>query len=225
MKLPIMNLQYNFKDESILKRALTHPSLAKDKAYTSYEKLEFLGDNVLNLILAEELYNSFPELDEGKLSQIQSNLARTYTLAQIAITIGLDQAMFMDKGESANMGRTNESNLENCLEALIGAVYLDSDYRTVQQLFIPFWLPFIKDKDYAFKRDAKSLLQEWSQKHKLGIPKYTLEKEEGSGHNKVFTVIVHIEGYISTSGIGSSIKKAEIKAAKTFIELNGIESA
>lgn len=217
-----MKLAYTFGNESLLKTALTHPSLAKDKEYTSYEKLEFLGDNVLNLILAEEVYRAFPELDEGKLSQIQSNLARTSTLAQVALSIGLDNAMIMDRGESANMGRTNENNLEDCLEALIAAVYLDSDYKITREVFLPYWLPFIEDKDYVFKRDPKSLLQEWSQKNKLGIPKYTLEKEGGSAHCKTFTISVSIENYPPATGAGSSIKKAEVAAAQEFIELNHI---
>lgn len=218
-----MKLAYIFQNESLLKTALTHPSLAKDKEYTSYEKLEFLGDNVLNLILAEEVYRVFPELDEGKLSQIQSNLARTHTLAKIALSIGLDEAMIMDHGEAANMGRTNEGNLEDCLEALVAAVYLDSDYKTTRKLFLPYWRQFIEDKDYAFKRDPKSLLQEWSQKNKLGIPKYTIDKEGGTAHSKIFTVTVHVEGYKNANGEGSSIKKAEVLAAQNFMELNSIE--
>jgi len=169
-----MNLAYTFKDESLLKTALTHPSLSKDKAYTSYQKLEFLGDNVLNLILAETLYAEFPE--------------------------------------------------EDCLEALIAAVYLDSDYQTTKELFLPYWQPFISNRDYAFRRDAKSLLQEWSQKNKLGIPKYILQSETGLAHNKIFTVTVGLEGYEEAMASGSSIKKAEVEAAQNFMKLNGIES-
>jgi ribonuclease-3 len=219
-----MNLAYTFKDESLLKTALTHPSLSKDKAYTSYQKLEFLGDNVLNLILAETLYAEFPDFNEGKLSQIQSNLARTHTLSKIAVSMGLDAAMMLDRGEEATGGRTNEKNLEDCLEALIAAVYLDSDYQTTKELFLPYWQPFISNRDYAFRRDAKSLLQEWSQKNKLGIPKYILQSETGLAHNKIFTVTVVLEGYEEAMASGSSIKKAEVEAAQNFMKLNGIES-
>ncbi len=218
-----MKLAYNFTNAELLKTALTHPSLSKDKQYTSYEKLEFLGDNVLNLILAEALYKEFPEFDEGRLSQIHSNLARTQTLAEIAIQIGLDAAILLDRGEEANDGRANKKNLEDCLEALVAAVYLDSDYYTTRELFLPFWQPYIENREYAFKRDAKSLLQEWSQKLKLGLPKYVINKEEGLAHSKNFTVHLSIAGYKDALGSGSSIKKAEVEAAENFIRLNDIE--
>jgi ribonuclease III len=218
-----MKLEYEFTNKELLKVALTHPSLTKDKRLTSYEKLEFLGDNILNLILAEALYKQFPEFDEGRLSQVHANLVCTETLAEIARQIGLDQVIMLDRGEEANRGRTNKKNLENCLEALIAAIYLDSDYYTVRGLFLPLWQPFIENKEYALKRDAKSLLQEWSQKFKLGLPKYSLIKEAGLAHSKMFTVNLSIEGYKDALGSGSSIKKAEVEAAQNFIKVNGIE--
>lgn len=219
-----MIINYNFQNLDLLKTALTHPSLSKDKNINSYEKLEFLGDNILNLMLAEIIYNTFTDLNEGKLSQIHSNLVCTSTLANIANILKLGQEMILDKGEEANGGRANEKNLENCLEALIAAVFLDSNYQTVVKVFLPFWQPFLDDKNYAFKRDAKSLLQEWSQKNKLGIPKYLVVAEEGLAHNKIFTISLDILGYTEVHSQSSSIKKAQILAAEKFIEINGVEN-
>lgn len=217
-----MKLDYIFKDQALLKTALTHPSLSKDKQIVSYEKLEFLGDNVLNLVIAEVLYSTFDKLDEGKLSQIHSNLVCTRTLSSIAQTLELGEYMLLDKGEETNGGRTNDKNLENCLEALIAAVFLDSDFTTTKNLFLPYWQAFIDNKEYAFKRDAKSLLQEWSQKNKFGLPQYQVISEDGLAHNKIFTISVNIEGYTQATASSSSIKKAEALTAEEFIKINGI---
>jgi ribonuclease-3 len=216
----LIGLSYQFHDEALLKTAMTHPSLSKCNSAASYETLEFLGDNVLNLMVAEALYSLFPGYDEGMLSQIHSNLVRTETLATVARKIGLSNAMLMDVGEENAGGRNNPKNLENCLEALAGAIFLEVGYSGAKEVFMPLWREFLEDENYLLKRDAKTILQEWSQSHRLGLPKYVLLSADGLAHKKIFTVAIELYGYEAVQGQGSSIKKAEGDAAQNFINLN-----
>ena len=214
-----LKLAYQFKNLSLLEEALTHPSLSKNKNIKSYERLEFLGDNVVNLIVAEELYKKFPNLAEGKLSQIHSNLVRTKTLADIAKKIALDQSIKLDHGDEALDGRNNPSILENAIEALMGAIFLDSDFETTRSIALLLWLPYINNDSYIMERDAKSSLQEWAQKKYGVLPLYVVKSETGLAHQKEFTISVEIPGTSESAlGKGTSRKKAETDAASTLIK-------
>lgn len=218
-----IKINYTFKNKDLLAEALTHPSLSV-LGKASYERLEFFGDNVLNLIIAEILYNRFPDMPEGKLSLMHSNLVRTQTLAQIAREISIHHELQMAKSEEQAGGRSNENNLENALEALVGAVFLDSDYNTTKAIFTRLWDYFLQDENLILNKNPKSLLQEWSQKMHKRIPEYTVIHEEGEAHDKTFTVELRIGNLPAELGVGKSIKQAQIEAASKFISENNIKS-
>lgn len=218
-----IKINYTFKNKSLLAEALTHPSLSI-LGSPSYERLEFFGDNVINLIIAEILYIRFPDLQEGKLSLMHSNLVRTQTLAQIAREIGLPNELQMAKSEEQTGGRSNENNLENALEALVGAVFLDSDYNTTRTIFARLWDGFLQDESLILNKNPKSLLQEWSQKIHRRIPEYVVIHEEGEAHDKTFTVELRIGNLPTALGVGKSIKQAQIEAASKFISEHNIKS-
>lgn len=218
-----MDINYTFKNIALRDAALTHPSMAKTQGVVTYERLEFLGDNVISMLVSEELFARFPDASEGELSRLHSNLVRTNTLAEIAKSINLGDDMILDKGEEANGGRENLRNLEDALEAMVAAVYLDSgcDLPLVKSLFLNLWEDHIKNPHFVL-RDAKSSLQEWAQKSKYGIPVYQVIKEEGLAHQKVFTVQLRVADFAPVESQASSIKKAESEAAKQFIQINKI---
>jgi ribonuclease III len=219
-----LKIEYTFKNQSLIEEALTHPSLSKNKSIKSYERLEFLGDNVVNLIVAQELYKKFPEFAEGKLSQIHSNLVRTKTLADIGKKIGIDQAIKLDHGDEALDGRNNPSTLENAVEALMGAIFIDSDFETTRAIALPLWMPYINDDAYILERDAKSSLQEWAQKKYGVLPLYVVKSETGLAHQKEFTISVEIPNTTDSAiGKGTSRKKAETDAASMLIEILNIK--
>lgn len=217
-----VNINYIFKNKDLLQEALTHPSLSA-LGKPSYERLEFFGDNVLNLIIAEILYRRFPHMPEGKLSLMHSNLVRTQTLAQIARNIEINNAIQMAKSEEQAGGRNNENNLENAFEALVGAVFLDSDYETTKAVFASLWENFLNDETLILNKNPKSQLQEWSQKEHKVIPEYRVIQEEGNAHDKTFTVKLTIGTFPTELGLGKSIKQAQIDAAIKFISKHNIK--
>lgn len=214
-----MDIPYKFIDDSLRVMALTHPSMSKNAGIKSYERLEFLGDKVISMMISRELFTRFPEATEGEMSRRHSNLVRTHTLAEIARALKLDEAMILDKGEETNGGRDNPRNLEDVLEAMVGAIYIDSSYDSalIKSLFLPLWESYLGNPVLSM-RDSKSLLQEWSQKSKHGIPEYKLISEEGLAHSKLFTVELQIASFQPVKATASSIKKAEAEAAKIFIQ-------
>lgn len=218
-----MNLSYKFKDHNLLKLALTHPSMTKDGKTQSFERLEFLGDSVLNLIIAEEIFKKFPNYKEGQLSQLISSLVRSESLANIARKIDLGKNLILDIGEEKSGGRDRNSNLENALEALVAAVYLDSNsYKMTRDIFVPLFADLINNAEAFSERDFKSQLQEILQKNGYAIPQYKIVEETGLPHEKTFKVVVKIEGFDPYFGEGPSRKKAEQKAAESM--LNNIKN-
>ncbi|HOI05383.1 MAG TPA: ribonuclease III, partial [Candidatus Woesebacteria bacterium] len=186
-----------FKNQDLLITALTHRSALNEKeqsgttASESNERLEFLGDAVLELASTIFLYHERPTDAEGMLTTYRSALVRTETLAELAKELGLDQRMYLSKGEEAGGGRDNPGLLADLLEAVIGALYLDQGFRVVQdflgQVLFPKFSEILASKAY---RDQKSLLQEVVQARSLPTPAYRVIKEEGPDHNKTFTVEV-----------------------------------
>lgn len=209
-------LGYNFKDQTLLLRALTHRSKTKK----NYERLEFLGDSILGFVIAEELYTKFPDLAEGKLSQIRSKLVKGATLAQLALQFKVDEYVIL--GASEQGGQKREKILEDIFEAIIGAIYLDSDFATVKKVVISWYKDVIANinLDTVKIKDNKSKLQEILLQNSLSLPEYSIETIEGKDHEQVFTIKASsIELNINVKAQGTSRRKAEQQAAGKMIEI------
>ncbi|APC97933.1 ribonuclease III [Francisella frigiditurris] len=211
-------INYSFKDQAFAIRALTHRSKGKK----NYERLEFLGDSILGFLIAEVLFSMFPEQSEGKLSQIRTKLVKGYTLAQLALKLGLDEYIILGASELKGGGHKRERILEDVLEALIGAIYLDSDFETVKKCVISWYRPILEniDLDVVKIKDNKSKLQEILLQNTYELPDYTLVKTEGEDHQQIFTVKVLVKEFnLETEGVADSKKKAEQLAAGEMIRL------
>ncbi len=218
-------LPYEFRELALLKEALTHRSHLQDKPASEdkqNERLEFLGDAVLGLIVSEYVAETFPELDEGDLSQIRARLVGRPALAEAARRLRLGDVLLLGRGEERTKGREKASLLANALEAVIGAVYRDGGLtaaRTFTLQVLDAQLETLHRDDLAgFRRDYKSQLQEWCQRHVHGLPVYVVVEESGPDHRKTFEVTVEIEQQCRGSGKGHSKKTAEQQAAKQALE-------
>jgi ribonuclease III len=213
----------HFRDETLLYRALTHPSYLNEnpsKALEDNQRLEFLGDAVLAFVSGEWLFSRFPDASEGRLSRLRAALVRTETLAQFAIDCEIGESLLVGKGEDETGGRERSANLCDAFEAVVGALYLDQGVDAVRSFVYPMFEAIIGailggDRE----KDAKSRLQEWSQ-HNLGLtPIYEITATEGPDHAKQFTVIVKIGSKTYSTGIGSRRQIAEQDAATRTLEL------
>ena len=215
-------ISYNFRDESLLKMALTHPSLnTKNSQNFNYERLEFLGDKVLPLVIGEYLMNKFPDENEGNLSKRHAGLVAGSTLAQIATKIDLPQMLMLSFGEQKIGGNLNKNNLENALEALIGAIYLDANFIEAKKFILNFWQDFF-DKNILPPQDFISKLQEIIQAKSKKLPKYFTEKKGGLDHQPIFISRLEIQGLNQEFyAEGNSKKEAQKNVAQ--IALNFIE--
>ena len=203
-------ISYSFRDEALLKLALTHPSLAKGH---SNQRLEFLGDAVLGAIVARILYAMFPTEQEGELARRHAALVRAETLTQIARDIELGDALCIASSEV----RDNASNLEDALEALIGALYLDGGFEAAEAFIVPRFSELAK-KVAAPPKDAKTSLQEWAQGRGLPIPSYKLLETVGPAHAPLFTIEASVSGYDTTQAKANSKRAAEQLAAAQLLE-------
>ena len=215
-------LELPFSDLRLITRALTHRSYVNehDEALSDNERLEFLGDAVLDFIVGAWLFNHYPEKAEGELTRMRSALVRTEQLAEFARQLNLGAAMRLGRGEIQAGGREKDVLLCGTFEALVGALYLQTNIKTVQE-FIHGLLDRTSDK-YIFQTDSfdpKSTLQEWSQANKLGIPNYVTVNTSGPDHDRLFVVNVQIGGKVYGSGTGHSKQTASRLAA-----LNAIDS-
>lgn len=206
----------SFADKTLLQRALTHRSLvneAPDFLVGDNERLEFLGDAVLDFLVAEFLYHRFPEQSEGALTNMRAALVRRETLARFARQIDLGRYLLMGRGEEESGGRKRPATLCAAFEALVGAIYLDQDLTAVRNFIRPFIEPELDQVlQEALDKDAKSRLQEWSQAHLGATPVYRTTEERGPDHAKTFTVQVLIAGVVYGEGEGPS-KQAAAQAA------------
>jgi len=216
------NLNFKFKNPSLLKEALTHRSYLnefKKQKLSSNERLEFLGDAILSFVVSEWLFGKFNLFPEGKLTNLRSNLVKTTTLAQIAKEIKIGDYLFLSRGEKEAKGQQNPTLLANALEAVIGAVFLDQGLTPVKTLVQKYLEPFlIKVVRSGQLKDYKSLLQEKIQAKTGQSPNYKTISEQGPEHNKIFTVNVLSEGEILAQGTGKSKQMAEQEAAKKALE-------
>lgn len=217
---------YKFKNTSILQTALTHPSIVKNKNHKiSYERMEFLGDSILNFIITDLVYRKFNNYSEGKLSVIVSNLVSSKTIVQVSKKLKLDRKIILDIGEEKSGGRNNDNNLENVLESIIAAIYLDSNFNTVKIIVSHWWSEFFKDVNQLVQKSYKSQLQELLQKRYKILPRYRTEIKEGRAHEPMFTISVSFKDDYICSAKGKTKKEAEQNAAKkmiNFINQNSI---
>lgn len=213
-------LNYHFQDKRLLEEALTHPSLRKfgnRNNERDFERMEFLGDSVLGLIIATLLYKTYPDEREGELARRLSALVCGATTAQVAQQLELGDHLKMTLGEQETGGRENITNLEDVCEALIGAIYLDGGLEAAERIVLHYWSPLAKQLTEPPK-DPKSGLQEWAQARNLPLPEYTLLSTEGPDHAPIFTLSVSVEGYEPTTASGASKKNAMREAAATLLE-------
>ncbi len=211
-----------FQDPDLLTTALTHRSALNENLSTSRssnERLEFLGDAVLELIITEYLYTQFPDEQEGMLTAYRAALVKTTTLAEIALQLDLGSKLFMSKGEEATGGRVNPGLLANVVEAVIGALYLDQGITACQKFIADNILPRLAEiQDKKLYKDPKSHLQELVQGQGWIAPEYTVVSEVGPDHNREFEVVVFIQQKKAGRGKGRSKQLAQAAAAQDALE-------
>jgi ribonuclease III len=215
-------LRYEFIDNFLLEEALRHSSYVNeltDSHLHDNERLEFLGDAVLNLIVGHILMIHYPDLKEGDLSRNRANLVNEARLAKMARSLDLGSYIQLGKGEIQTLGREKNSILADCFEAVMAAVYLDGGYEAAFQIIEANFLPLIDDvHGVADHYDYKSQLQERVQVRYGGMPNYSVIREEGPDHDKTFWVALKVSD-ITTEGIGKSKKAAEQDAAQKALEI------
>jgi ribonuclease III len=216
---PLMALQvrlgHRFADERLLQRAVTHKSFGADH----YERLEFLGDAVLNLGVSELLYKRFERSDEGDLTRVRAHLVRQDTLHKVALQLDLPGVMRLSEGEAKGGGAQRPSILADALEALLGAIYLDAGTDVARQAVMRLFEPLLGETTLdGWGKDAKTALQEWLQARKLAVPTYRIAETRGKAHEQVFVVVCELpELCLQISGEGLSRRAAEQVAAQALL--------
>ena len=211
-------LGYRFADPDLLNRALTHSSAISPskRIEHSYQRLEFLGDRVLGLVVADMLYRRYPKANEGELSRTLNTLVRKETCAIIARTLDLGKEMNLGESEARTGGSEKEAILGDVTEAVIGAIYCDGGLGKAYEFVERMFEEFLADGQ-ANKADAKTTLQEWAQARGLEPPSYTLVERTGPDHAPEFTIAVALGNFEQLSATGPSKKIAEHKAAEMFL--------
>ena len=207
-------LGYRFNDSGLLTRALTHSSLKNSGNDASYERLEFLGDRVLGLIIAELLIDEFPDSAEGKLAPRLASLVSGRTLAEVARNLGLAKFILMADGEAAAGTNERDSVLADCCEAIIGSVYRDGGLDAATTLVRRYWIPLLVEVE---PRVSKSELQEWVQGRGLPLPRYTVVDRQGPAHAPEFTIELKIATEDPVLATGTSKQAAEQAAAAEML--------
>jgi ribonuclease-3 len=208
-------LHYRFHDTDLFTQALTHRSATG----RNNERLEFLGDAVLDFVISEALFALCPDAPEGDLSKLRSSLVKDTSLATLAVDLGLGEHLLLGSGERKSGGHRRESILAGALEALFGAVYLDSGFDAAKELIERVFAARLEDlPDAEDLRDPKTRLQEWLQARKLSLPEYELASETGDAHARTFVVTCNVlELSQVTEGEAGSRRKAEQRAAKQML--------
>ena len=214
-------LEYQFKNREILTLALTHSSFDKSKSDVpnDYERLEFLGDRVLGLSIADMIYSCFPNESEGKLAKRHAALVRQETLVAVAESLRLGQFILMSPGEEKSGGRSKPSLLSDVVEALIAAIYLDGSFEDADKFIQRFWE---RKLNLVRLRDPKSQLQEWLQSRKEPLPTYKVVEKSGEAHDRRFKVLVTTQAHGEMEGEGTSKQQAEQDAAAGLLDLLGV---
>jgi ribonuclease III len=214
-----------FKDQSLLKQAFTHRSYINENRGSDLahnERLEFLGDAVLELVITDFLYHKLKDANEGELTSLRSALVNADTCSRVAQTLGANEFLLLSKGESKDTGRARQYILANTLEALIGAIYIDKGYDAAKDFIFAHITP-LTDEIISGGTwiDAKSLFQEKAQEHEGQTPIYKTVRESGPDHDKHFTVAVSVGNSVYGQGEGKSKQDAEQSAARAALEKQG----
>jgi len=209
------NIGFRWKNISILEEALTHSSYVNENAHiASNERMEFLGDALLGLVLANKLYLEYPDLDEGELTRRRSLLVRGSTLASVARSIGLGDALFLGKGEEKSGGRSKATNLAGAMEALVAAAFLDQGWDPAHDFVLRVLEPEIEKQRRELDTDYKSQFQLEAQSRFKATPGYRIIDAVGPDHDRRFTAEVFVNDEIIAQGCGRSKKLAEADAAR-----------
>lgn len=225
MNNPLIKLSqrigYDFKDQSLIQLALTHRS----KGNSNNERLEFLGDSIVNFVIAEALFHKFPDAKEGKLSRLRAGLVRGTTLAEVGRDFDLGEFLVLGSGELKSGGFNRESILADAVEAIIGAIFMDSGFDVARERILCWYQSRLDNlKVDSILKDAKTRLQEYMQKSQGRLPKYDVIEVFGQAHDQKFKVACQIESLPEvTVGIGSSRRLAEQSAAKKALKALGVE--
>ena len=221
-------LGYSFNDSGLLDRALTHPSAVSGRGAAgqldAYQRLEFLGDRVLGLIIADMLMDAFPTADEGDLHRRHASLVRKETCASVGAELGLGEALRLGDSEEVSGGRSKETILGDACESVIGAVYQDGGLEPARAVIDRYWRERMA-VSHQSPRDAKSTLQEWAQALGLPVPLYEVTTETGPKHAPHFIIRVDLEGLASEDGEGPSKREAEQEAATEMLVSQGVWAA
>lgn len=219
------HLQYKFSNKELLKNALTHSSYANEahSANGSNERLEFLGDSVLSIIVSEYLYKHFKNLPEGELTKLRASLVCEKTLCMFSKQMNVGSYLLLGKGEANNHGNERASILADAFEAILAAIYIDGGMEAAKKHVLRFIVPELENREFDLFTDYKTSLQEVIQRNPEERLAYVLTDETGPDHDKRFTVEVHLNSNVIGTGIGKSKKQAEQEAAHQALILMGIE--
>ena len=223
MEVLEQKLNYKFNNKKLLQNALTHSSYANEVriGITSNERLEFLGDSVLSIIVAEYLFLHYKSIPEGELTKLRASLVCEKTLCKFSRELELGKFLKLGKGEDKGGGRERDSILADAFEALLAAIYLDGGMEVATKHVLRFVIPEIEDKNQHTFNDYKTALQEIIQRNPEEYVTYVLKGESGPDHDKVFEVEVHLNSNVIGRGKGKNKKQAEQMAAKQALELMG----
>ena len=213
-------INYIFKDKELLKNALTHKSYAYENHIESNEKLEFLGDSILEFLSSKYLYNNFPNLSEGEMTKVRATIVCEESLYEVAKKHNFSDFLLVGKSERQNNGNTRPAIMADSVEAVIAAIYFDSGLEEAEKFIIENLKEAanIASKNVG-KKDYKTVLQEKLQENGEVHIEYKIIKEDGPDHNKVFTAQVSFNNRILATGVGKTKKAAEMEAAKSALEL------
>ena len=215
-------LGYAFEDRALLKKALTHASVRQASAKRrDNERLEFLGDRVLGLAVAEFLSELYPAASEGDLARLYNRLVRGGTCAEVARALDLGPSLVLSESEAGSGGRDKETILADASEALLGAIFLEAGYQKARDVVRVHWGSKLQEAP-AESADAKSALQEWAQGKGLDLPQYVVVARQGPDHAPRFTAEVHIKGAKPARGEGASKRAAEQAAATALLAREGV---
>jgi len=217
VKDTVPGIDYRFSDPGLLEEALTHRSASP----RNYERLEFLGDSILSLVVSQQLFERFPQANEGDLSRMRARIVRGRTLAEVASKLGLGQQIILGQGEMKSGGIRRSSILSDTLESLFGAILLDGGFAACQTVISNLFEPLIEALPAADTlKDAKTRLQEWMQARGRALPIYRLVREDGADHAKNFQVDCQLDGDTRVmTAVACNRRQAEQAAAALWLEL------
>lgn len=214
------NIGYTFKNKELLKTALTHTSYANTHGVQSNEKLEYLGDSILEFITSKYLYNNYQKLKEGEMTKVRATVVCEQSLFEVATRLGFSEFLITGKGEKSKDGVKNKAILADSVEAVIAAIYLDSNLENAEKFIIDNLKESIEiESKHVGIKDYKTVLQEKLQEHGNVKIEYEIILEKGPDHDKYFEAQVLCDGKILAKGSGKSKKHAEMQAAKSALEI------